>query len=208
MRDAGIGRVLVAALHQGIADELPDRLEFYENWLNPEGLRHGTIGLAPLAAVLSFLRTEGPAYEAVTRRAGQYAGGWTAEEISPMRRRLIAVRPAMLRQSAALRVVRDLVHRAYTGSRATVHLRRGVGVLSIRSSIFCGVRDRTSHPLCYFYAAAAASLIAGLDIPCETSVIGCQAEGQPVCRIEVRMGRAVARPADQTLDAAPGAPAA
>ena len=31
--DARIGRVLVASLHQAIADVLPDRLEFYENWL-------------------------------------------------------------------------------------------------------------------------------------------------------------------------------
>ena len=82
MRDAGIGRVLVAALHQGIADELPDRLEFYENWLNAEGLRNGTIGLAPLAAVLGFLRTEGDAYDSVTRRAGEYAADWTSARSS------------------------------------------------------------------------------------------------------------------------------
>jgi hypothetical protein len=61
MRDAGIGRVLVAALHQSIADILPDRLDFYENWLHAKGLREGTIGLAPLAAALSFLRTEASA---------------------------------------------------------------------------------------------------------------------------------------------------
>ena len=41
MREAGIGRVLVASLHQGIADILPTRLGFYENWLNAEGLREG-----------------------------------------------------------------------------------------------------------------------------------------------------------------------
>ena len=62
MSEARIGRVLVASLHQAIADLLPTRLEFYENWLNVAGLREGTIGLAPLTAVLSFLRTEGQAY--------------------------------------------------------------------------------------------------------------------------------------------------
>jgi len=60
MREAGIGRVLVASLHQAISDILPTRLGFYENWLSVEGLREGTIGLAPLYAVLSFLRQEGP----------------------------------------------------------------------------------------------------------------------------------------------------
>ena len=51
--------MLVASLHQGISDLIPTRLEFYENWLNPTGMRDGRIGLAPLAAVLSFLRQEG-----------------------------------------------------------------------------------------------------------------------------------------------------
>ena len=55
MSEPRIGRVLVASLHQAIADLLPTRLEFYENWLNVSGLREGTIGLAPLSAVLSFL---------------------------------------------------------------------------------------------------------------------------------------------------------
>src|SRR3989442_958866 len=73
MREAGIGRVLVASLHQGIADILPTRLGFYENWLNAEGLREGTIGLAPLYAVLSFLRQEGDAYQMITTRAGEWA---------------------------------------------------------------------------------------------------------------------------------------
>ena len=70
MRDAGIGRVLVASLHQGISDVLPTRLGFYENWLHAEGLRGGTIGLGPVTAVLSFLRQEGDAYDVITQRAG------------------------------------------------------------------------------------------------------------------------------------------
>ena len=45
MIDSGIGRLLVASLHQGIADLLPTRLEFYESWLHPSGLREGRIGL-------------------------------------------------------------------------------------------------------------------------------------------------------------------
>ena len=74
MRDAGIGRVLVASLHQGISDTLPTRLGFYENWLDAQGLRDGTIGLAPLYAVLSFLRQEDDeAYQTITTCAGVYA---------------------------------------------------------------------------------------------------------------------------------------
>ena len=46
MVDAGIGLLLIASLHQGIADVAPARLEFYENWLSPTGLRDGRMGLA------------------------------------------------------------------------------------------------------------------------------------------------------------------
>jgi hypothetical protein len=66
MTDGVVGRVLVASLHQGLVDLHPTRLEFYEGWLNPSGLRDGRIGLASLAAVLSFLRQEGGPYDLVS----------------------------------------------------------------------------------------------------------------------------------------------
>src|ERR1700733_13464487 len=98
MRQAGIGRVLVASLHQGIADILPTRLAFYENWLNPEGLREGTIGLAPLYAVLSFLRQEGDAYQIITTRAGEYAAEWTVQAMAPFPRAALKATPEWLRR--------------------------------------------------------------------------------------------------------------
>src|SRR5215210_2205685 len=103
MNETRIGRVLVASLHQGIADLLPTRLEFYENWLNVAGLREGTIGLAPLLAVLSFLRAEGAAYALVTTRAGEYAAEWTMEGVRPMQRNMIRKLPVSLRTRVALR---------------------------------------------------------------------------------------------------------
>src|ERR687892_1788646 len=125
MREAGIGRVLVASLHQGIADILPTRLSFYENWLNAEGLRDGTIGLAPLYAVLSFLRQEGEAYQMITSRAGEYAAEWTVESMPPFRRAMIKAAPAWLRKPILLRLARQLVRSSYQGSRAVAKVRRG-----------------------------------------------------------------------------------
>src|SRR5688572_7940841 len=87
MNDAGVGRLLVASLHQGIADLLPTRLEFYEAWLNPTGLREGKIGLAPLAAVLSFLRQEGEPYRLIAARAGEYSAEWLVASLPPLERR-------------------------------------------------------------------------------------------------------------------------
>src|SRR5216110_23260 len=104
MREAGIGRVLVASLHQSIADLLPTRLGFYENWLDAKGLRDGTIGLAPLYAVLSFLRQEGDAYQIITARAGEYAAEWMVQSMSPLQRWLIKAAPAWLRARLLLRM--------------------------------------------------------------------------------------------------------
>src|SRR5216683_2455816 len=125
MREAGIGRVLVASLHQGIADILPTRLAFYENWLNAEGLRDGTIGLAPLYAVLSFLRQEGDAYQIITTRAGEYAAEWTVQSMPPWYRSLIKSAPMWLRARLVLKLVKRLVRSAYKKSRAGSRLKNG-----------------------------------------------------------------------------------
>src|SRR6476646_4636218 len=141
MREAGIGRVLVASLHQGIADILPTRLEFYENWLNAEGLREGTIGLAPLHAVLSFLRQEGDAYKIITMRAGEYAAEWTVASMPSAERALIKAAPSWMRARLVVGEARRLVRTSYQGSRAISRIRRGTARIDVRASIFCTVRE-------------------------------------------------------------------
>src|SRR6476620_7172333 len=131
MREDGIGRVLVASLHQAIADILPTRLGFYENWLNAEGLREGTIGLAPLYAVLSFLRQEGDEYRLITTRAGEYAAEWTVQSMPPMHRAFIKASPIWLRSRMILRLSGQLVRSSYTGSRAVARMRRGTASIDL-----------------------------------------------------------------------------
>ena len=187
MRDAGIGRLLVASLHQGIADRLPDRLEFYENWLTPQGLRNGTIGLAPLLAVLSFLRTEGAGYVEVTTAAGDYAGEWAVSELTASRRWAAARLPGPIARRVALGVARAVVTQAYTGSRARMRLRGRTADLEISSSIFCGVRERTPAPLCQFHAAATARVLRELGLPATTAIAACQATGGGSCHVHITM---------------------
>jgi hypothetical protein len=177
MSEPRIGRVLVASLHQAIADLLPTRLEFYENWINISGLREGTIGLAPLSAVLSFLRTEGPAYALVTARAGEYAGDWTVNTLTPLERRIIRRLPASLRARAALRVARMLVRSTYPGSRAIVRLKGGKASVDLRGSLFCEVREASDLPLCGFYASAIGRVMQLCDVRAETAVTECRAGG-------------------------------
>ena len=187
MREAGIGRVLVASLHQGIADILPARLAFYENWLSPEGLRGGTIGIAPLNAVLSFLRQEGDAYQAITRRAGEYAADWTVQSMGAARRAWLRLMPEWLRSRLVLRLARELVHGSYRESRATSTLRRGTGSVDVHESIFCTVREPVARPLCGFYAAAFTRLLQSFNLRARSDVIACRGTGESTCVITVEL---------------------
>lgn len=177
MSEPRIGRVLVASLHQAIADVLPMRLEFYENWLNVSGLREGTIGLAPLSAVLSFLRSEGDAYAVITARAGHYAADWTVSSLPTLERRVIRALPAPLRVRVALRTARTLVRATYPGSRAIMRIRRGTAVVDLRGSLFCEVREASVLPLCGFYAAAIARVLHLFALRADARVNACRASG-------------------------------
>lgn len=178
MSEPRIGRVLVASLHQAIADLLPMRLEFYENWLNVSGLREGSIGLAPLLAVLSFLRTEGDPYNQVTGRAGEYAAEWTYSDLPSIERHMVRILPPALRMRAAMRTARSLVRATYPGSRAIVRVRRGVATVDLRGSLFCEVRETSVLPLCGFYAAAIARVLHLFGLRVDARVTECRAAGR------------------------------
>ena len=186
--DARIGRVLVASLHQGIADVLPDRLEFYENWLTAPGLREGTIGLAPLSAVLSFLRLEGEAYNKTMARAGEYAADWTVSSMSTFEKRVIGVLPTVLRARGAFRTARALVRSTYPGSRLKIRLRRGIASVDLRGSLFCETREATATPLCGFYAAAIARVLHHFSLRADAEVHECRASSRGRgCRLKVKV---------------------
>jgi predicted hydrocarbon binding protein len=187
MGEAGIGRVLVASLHQGIADILPNRLAFYENWLNAEGLRDGTIGLAPLYAVLSFLREEGEAYRVITTRAGEYAAEWTVLSMPSLKRAYVTAAPEWLRRRLVLRIAGQIVRSSYSGSRAIARLRSGTANVDVRASIFCTVREPVPQPLCGFYASAFSRLLGLFNVPSRTEVIACRAKGEQTCLLKVAL---------------------
>jgi hypothetical protein len=185
MREIRIGRVLVASLHQAIADILPTRLAFYENWLDAEGLREGTIGLAPFYAVLSFLRQEGEPYQLITSRAGEYAAEWTVASMSPFARRLVHVAPRWLRGPLVLRLARRFVRDCYGGSYTTAKTRQGVSNVDVRESVFCSVREPVAHPLCGFYAAAFTRLESLFDQRSAAEVVTCRGTGQASCLVRI-----------------------
>lgn len=185
MIEAGVGRLLVASLHQGIADLLPTRLEFYESWLNPSGLRDGRIGLAPLAAVLSFLRQEGEPYRLIAGRAGEYTAEWTVADLPAFTRTIIRATPPSIRVHLVMRVARKMIRTTYWGSRAIVKWRKGRGAVDIRGSIFCEVRDRSEQPLCEFYASAIRRLMYLFNLDVEVGTEQCRATGAGQCLMSV-----------------------
>jgi len=185
MSEGGVGRLLVASLHQGIADLLPTRLEFYESWLNPIAFREGRIGLAPLTAALSFLRLEGEPYRQVAARAGEYTAEWTVADLSAVRRSVIRAAPSAVRLRLALMLVRRMVRNTFSGSRVAVRVRRGRGAVDIRGSVFCEVRDHTQQPLCEFYAAAIRRLMHLFSLEVEVDTEQCRATGAGQCVMSV-----------------------
>jgi hypothetical protein len=185
MIEAGIGRLLVASLHQGIADLLPTRLEFYEAWLNPAGLRDGKIGLAPLAAVLSFLRLEGEPYKLIAGRAGEYAAEWTVAELPAFQRALLRAAPPAIRLRLVTRVARAMVRSTYRGSRVIVRWRKGHGTVDLRGSIFCEVREPVKQPLCEFYASAIRRLMDLFNLDVEVGSDQCRATGAGQCQMTI-----------------------
>ncbi len=185
MTETSIGRLLVASLHQAIADLLPMRLEFYEEWLTPGGLRDGRIGLAPLAAVLSFLRREGKSYRLVSALAGEYTAEWAFADLSAFTRGVIKAAPPAIRARLVIRLARSLVRRTCRTSRASVRWRKGRGAVRIRGSIFCVVRDPVEEPLCEFYASTIRRLMLLFSLVAEVETERCRGTGGEDCLMQV-----------------------
>jgi len=187
MIEAHVGRLLGASLHQAIADELPQRLEFYEHWLEGQRLRDGSVGLAPLTAVFGFLRTEGEAYGAVMTRAGQLAAEWNAASMPALERLVIQSLPRFFRTRAAMRVANRLVRDVFSKSRATSRVKRGTVNVEIAFSIFCAVREVQSHPLCGFYAAAVVGTLSALGVPANGRAEACRAVEGAKCSMVIQL---------------------
>lgn len=185
MNEAGVGRVLPASLHQGIADLLPSRLEFYEEWLNPKAMRDGRIGVAPLTAVFSFLRREGDVYQAASARAGEYAAEWTFSGLPAISRLALRAAPAWLRLRLVARLMGRLSAGTYRECRTSVDWEGTAGTLVLVGSLFCSVREPAGHPLCDYYAAAMRRLMALCGMPADVAVEECRATGAAKCRMRL-----------------------
>lgn len=188
MTEARIGRLVPACLHQAIQDALPLRLDFYEHWLHSEALHNGSIGLAPLTAVLGFLRKEGAGYNQVVERAGTLAAEWTVASMSPFQKRMVAALPRPLRVRAVLRIACEIVRDVSSRSQAKRRLRRGHAYIDVESSFFCSVRDTQPAPLCNFYAAATAEALRAFGVSARGRAERCRAVDGATCSMAIEIG--------------------
>ena len=171
MVDAGIGRLLISSLHQGIADVTPNRLDFYEEWLSPTGMRDGRIGLAPLGAVLSFVhREEAPDNERIVQRAGRYAADWTFDDLSSLRRWYIRRLPTSMRARAALGLGKRLILATVRQSKVRSRFHGTTAGIDINSALFDQLRDPATIPMRAFYASAFDRLLSHCAVDAEVHV--------------------------------------
>jgi hypothetical protein len=98
---------------------------------------------------------------------------------------VIRALPVMMRARMALRLARKVVRLSYEGSRAVVKLRNGQGTFTLRSSIFCTVREPFDWPLCVFYSAALSHMFALVGVSGEVRVDSCLGVGDAGCVIAV-----------------------
>lgn len=185
MTDDGIGRLLVASLHQSIGEVLPTRLDYYEHWLSPMGLREGRSGLAPLGAVLSFLRQEGDAsYTAVMTTAGRLSADWSYAQ-GGLGQRLVAWQPRWLRRRSALKSAARLLRTAYQPLVVKTTVRRGRGTVTMDGSVFCTLRDTWPWPTCAYAAGALTRHLELHGFAADVRIQTCRATSGQACTLAV-----------------------
>jgi hypothetical protein len=195
MTEARIGRLLGACLHQAISERLPQRLDFYEYWLNSQDLRDGHIELAAMTAVIGFLRTEDHAYRDVMARAGVLAAEWTIASLAPVRRRAIEWLPRPLRRRAALNVATGIARATSSATRTATRVNGTSARVELRASLFCAVREVQLAPLCDFYLAVVVETLRRFGIAADGRIDRCHAvDSSSPCLIILELADAAAEP--------------
>lgn len=183
MTEARVGRLLAACLHQAILDVIPQRLDFYEYWLDGDSIRDG-IGLAGATAVIGFLRAEpNDIYDRAMDRAGRLAAAWTLDTVPAMRRRMLMWLPRPLRTRSALKQAAGVVRVVFADSRATTRVRGKTATVDVKDSLFCAVREPRSSALCQFYLAAITETLERLGVPATGRLERCRAVNGSTCQI-------------------------
>jgi hypothetical protein len=109
-----------------------------------------------------------------------------------LRRSIIRRAPLWLRARLLMGVVNHIVRSSYHGSRAVATIRKGTARIDVRASVFCVVREPVEHPLCTYYVAACARLLALFDLETDVQVVTCRGTGERSCILTMAVSKEVA----------------
>ena len=188
MSDAKIGRLVVASLHQAIAECLPTRLEFYEYWLNTRKLGNEAIGRDKLGTTFSFLRHEKSVqYATVIALAGRYTADWTVESWSGLRQASLRALPSFVRRWIVLRSAARALRRLGTARHVTLLSGQSNLVMAtVADSIFCDPRASVSTPLCGFFESTLTRFLEHFDLPVDADTARCRAVDGERCIVMIQ----------------------
>jgi predicted hydrocarbon binding protein len=176
-----VGRVLLASLHQAIAEVLPARLRFYERWLTSASSDLPDLGIAPFLAMLSYLEQEGRGYDAISARAGHYAAIRSFRTISVLKRIYLRVLPRRLRARKGIGLVTAMLPALYPEIRVELTRRGGTAFLGIDGSPFCDRRHATRRPTCGFISSHITTFLELMRLRPAVRVTRCRASGATSC---------------------------
>jgi hypothetical protein len=176
-----VGRVLLASLHQAIAEVLPARLTFYERWLTSASPDLPDLGIASFLAMLSYLEQEGRGYNAISARAGHYAAIRSFRKLFILKRAYLRVLPRRLRAQKGMALVITMLPALYPEIRVEMTRRRGTAFLGIDGSPFCDTRHATLGPTCGFFSSYLTTFLELLNLRPAVRVTRCRASGAASC---------------------------
>jgi hypothetical protein len=182
--DATVGRVLLASLHQAIAEVLPARLDVYEHWLS-SAPDESAIAVESFAAMLACLHQEGEASDLIVTSAGRHAAVRSFHQMPAMRRAWLRALPRRLRAGKVVRLAARMLPALHPDTRIDMTRRGGTVFFNIDGSPFCAPDRSGAHPSCGFYAEALATYLQLFDLRAAVRVSRCRASGSRSCLLMV-----------------------
>ena len=180
----------MASLHQGIADLLPTRLEFYESWLNPPGCATAASAWRRWRRCSASCARKGEPYQLIAARAGEYTAEWSGGRPAGVQaRRSSGAAPPRLRVHLVMRLARRwCAAPTAAAARSSAGARAGARSTSAgRFSARCAIASR--QPLCEFYASALRRLMQLFSLDVEVGPEQCRATGAGQCLMVISCGQ-------------------
>jgi predicted hydrocarbon binding protein len=103
--------------------------------------------------------------------------------------------PPAIRKRMVVDIAQWMARNTYGDTNVTVTWRQWSGVVDLKSSLFCEVREHVEAPLCEFYASALRRLMSLSNLDADVVTEQCRGTGAPRCAMSVTLRPATGRAA-------------